>query len=253
MRALAQTIAPRTGGLIESCDARTRILAACALVILIVSLQTFPARIAALALAAGLLAASALRWREAARRLAHVEGFMAALLVLLPFTAGGPALAQFGPLTVSARGLERAFAIVLAVNASALVTLALLGALEPVRLGRAMAALGAPQRLVHLLLFLVRYLPNLREDLARQRDAMRARAFAPALSRHAWRSFGNLVGMLLVRTIERAERVDEAMRCRGFSGRFPLRAMKPMGGADARFAALAAAGALALLALDRLA
>jgi cobalt/nickel transport system permease protein len=116
-----------------------------------------------------------------------------------------------------------------------------------------MAALGAPQRLVHLLLFLVRYLPNLREDLARQRDAMRARAFAPTLSRHAWRSFGNLVGMLLVRTIERAERVDEAMRCRGFSGRFPLRAMKPMGGADARFAALAAAGALALLALDRLA
>jgi cobalt/nickel transport system permease protein len=252
MSALADRAAPRAGGLIESLDARTRLLGALALVIVIVSLQTFPARIAALALAALLVNASPLPWRDVLRRLAHVEGFMIALLVLLPFTAGGPALAQFGPLSVSARGLERAFAIVLAVNASALVTLALLGALEPVRIGRALAAMRAPQRLVHLLLFLVRYLPTLREELTRQREAMRARAFRPALSRHAWRSFGNLVGMLLVRSIERAERVEEGMRCRAFSGRFPLRAMKPMGGADARFAALAIAGALALLAMDRL-
>ena len=44
---------------------------------------------------------------------------------------------------------------------------------------------------------------------------------------------------ILVRSIERAERVDEAMRCRGFSGRFPMRRVRPMTFADARFAALA--------------
>ena len=104
MSALVDSAKPRAGGLIESLDARTRLLGALALVILVVSLQTFPSRIAALALAAGLVSASPLPWREVLRRLAHVEGFMIALLVLLPFTAGGPALAHIGPLSVSARG-----------------------------------------------------------------------------------------------------------------------------------------------------
>src|SRR5690606_10172233 len=104
-----------------------------------------------------------------------------------------------------------------------------------------------------LFMFLVRYHGIFGVELRRQFDSMRARGFRASLRRHAFRSYGNLAGMILVRSIERAERVDEAMRCRGFSGRFPMRRVRPMTNADARFAALATAAVLTLLLMDRLA
>jgi cobalt/nickel transport system permease protein len=51
---------------------------------------------------------------------------------------------------------------------------------------------------------------------------MRARAFVAGSNRHTWRSLGWLLGMLLVRSLERSRRILAAMKCRGFSGRFYL-------------------------------
>lgn len=254
---MSMTAALRPGrektGLVEDLDARTRLLSALALVMVIVSLQTFPAKILAVAMGLALVRAAGLGVAAIGRKLLHVEGFMIALLIMLPFTAPGETLASLGPLTISDRGVERALSIVLTVNASVLSILALLTTIEPVRLGRTMASLGAPARFVHLFFFLVRYLPILRDELSRHLEAMRARGFVAGVNRHTWRSFGNLVGMLLVRSIERAERVDEAMRCRGFSGRFPLRGMRALTAVDLRFAALVGVLAIALVATDALA
>jgi cobalt/nickel transport system permease protein len=171
---------------------------------------------------------------------------------MLPLTVDGRALASFGPLQITDRGVERAFAIVLTVNAAALSVLALVGALEPIRLGRAMAALGISERFVRLFMFLVRYHGIFGVEIRRQFESMRARGFRAGVRSHCFRSYGNLAGMILVRSIERAERVDEAMRCRGFSGRFPMRRVRPMTFADARFAAMAGLAVLALVLLDRL-
>ena len=71
----------------------------------------------------------------------------------------------------------------------------------------------------------VRYLSLIRDEARRLHDAMRARAFAPRSNRHTWQSYGYLIGMLLVRALERARRVEEAMACRGYSGRFPYAAL----------------------------
>jgi cobalt/nickel transport system permease protein len=40
------------------------------------------------------------------------------------------------------------------------------------------------------------------------------------MNRHTYRSFGYLVGMLLVGSLDRSQRVIAAMKCRGFRGRF---------------------------------
>jgi cobalt/nickel transport system permease protein len=146
----------------------------------------------------------------------------------------------------------RAFAIILKVNAAVLATMALLATLEPVRLGRGLASLGAPARLIHLLLFVVRYQSLFREEGARLMEAMRARGFAPKLDMRSFRAYGNFTGMLLVRSMERAERVEEAMRCRGFSGKFPLRSTRPLQQADILFMAAVALAVLCLLIWDRL-
>nr|WP_307258251.1 energy-coupling factor transporter transmembrane component T [Kaistia dalseonensis] len=71
-----------------------------------------------------------------------------------------------------------------------------------------------------------------------------ARGFRPRSSRHTWRSHGNLIGMLQVCALDRSRRIEEAMLCRGYGGRFPRRAHSPPTGPDwMRFAAVAVVGA----------
>ena len=245
--------AERQHGLIEALDPRSRLIGALVLVATFVSLHTFQGRFAALALGITLVAIARIDARTVARRLAHLEGFMVLLLIMLPLTVPGEPLAALGPFTISDRGVERAFGIVLTVNAAALCVLALIGTLEPIRLGRALAALGISERFVRLFMFVVRYHGIFAVEIRRQYESMRARGFRAGVRRHAFRSYGNLAGMILVRSIERAERVDEAMRCRGFSGRFPFRRIRAMTWADARFAAAVATLIVALVLLDRFA
>ncbi len=238
---------------IERLDPRTRILGACAMVLAAVAMHSVSGQIAMVAASATLASFAALKPRDMFHRLLHVEGFMVVLLVLLPLTMEGRAVISLGPLALSDTGLRKAFAIVLKVNAAVLATMALLATLEPVRLGRGLATLGLPARLVHILLFLVRYQTLFRDEGARLMEAMRARGFTPRLNLRTWATYGNFTGMLLVRSMERAERVEESMRCRGFSGKFPLRGTKPFQAADIIFAGALATLLAALLAWDALA
>jgi cobalt/nickel transport system permease protein len=115
-----------------------------------------------------------------------------------------------------------------------------------------MARLGVPLKLVHLFLFAVRYLHVLRAETGRLIDAMRVRAFVPRSNRHSWRTLGNLFGMMIVRSVERAERVSEAMRCRGFARRLPLLATECAGRVDYLFGGVVLLIAACLIVADRL-
>lgn len=243
---------------IAALDPRTRLLGAFAGVLAVALLSSLWVLAAAalgafaLALVAGPGAAALMR------RLIHLEGFMLVLLALLPFTVPGTPLFGAPPFVASAEGFARAVQILLKVNACGFLVFALLGGLEPVRIGAAALALMAPERLVQLFLLVVRYGGVLRAEAARLQEAMRARAFAPRASLtwslHTWRTYGHMLGMVLVRALERAERVSEAMRCRGFSGRLPASAERPaLGAADLAFALLLAAAILAAFAAEHLA
>lgn len=215
----APELVDREGSLIARLDPRTRLLCALAFVIALVPLHDLISILAALGF--GLLAVALARLPLAAlaHRLLHIEGFLVVLVVLLPFTVPGEALFTLGPLVATGPGALKALFIVLKVNAAALTLFALVASLEPVRLGQALAALGLPERLVHLFLMTVRYVAVFRKETLRLLDAMRARGFEARSNWHSWRSLGHLAGMLLVRSLDRAERVQEAMNCRGFSGR----------------------------------
>lgn len=184
------------------------------------------------------------------RRLRHVEGFLLLLLVMLPFTVAGAPVVSLGPFDASAEGLWKALAIVLKVNATVLLVFALIGDLDPLRLGHAARRLGVPLRLVQVFLFAARYVGLFQDEIRRLREAMRARAFAARTSLHGFRSYGNLAGMILVRALDRGRRVEEAMRCRAFDGRLPAIGIPEV---DRGFGACTALGLLAaagLLALD---
>ena len=94
---------------------------------------------------------------------------------------------------------------------------------------------------VYLYFFTVRYLDVLHHELDRLRRAMAVRCFRPRMNRHTYRSVGYLVGMLLVKSFDRSERIVAAMKCRGFQGRFYVAGPLALTALDAAFAAAVAA------------
>jgi cobalt/nickel transport system permease protein len=227
---------------LDRIDARVRCAAALVLVV-VTTVVTSPAALAAAAaVALGLAASARLRPKRLAARLAHVEGVVLVLLVVVPFSVPGAPVARVLGFTMTAEGLARAAALAVKVNVCLLVTLALVGTLEPTRLARALAGLRVPDRLVHLLLFLIRYLDLARLDVARLVEAMRVRGFRPRPSGRTRRALAQAAGAALVRAIERAERIEEAMRCRGFTGRLPRPRSAPLTAVDG-----AAAGGVVLV------
>lgn len=87
-------------------------------------------------------------------------------------------------------------------------------------LAGALLKLRLPRPLVTQLLFMYRYLSVLGEEAARIARAYSLRALEKSgIQFNAW---GSLAGQLLLRSIDRAERIYQAMLCRGFDGRINL-------------------------------
>ncbi|WP_170317799.1 cobalt ECF transporter T component CbiQ [Paroceanicella profunda] len=235
-------------------DPRAACLSAAILVGGTISLTGLPALGLAAALALGLCLAAGQERARLLRRLLHLEGFMAVLLVLLPLTVPGTPLLTLGPLSLSAEGLDLAVAIMLRAAAAMLFVFALLDPHEPAELATALGRLGLPRALVRMLTLVPRYVHLFRAEFHRLDEAMRARGFAPRLSLHGFRSYGNLMGMVLVRAFERADRVEDAMRCRGWTGALPETAPAvPLAARDHALPAAALAAVVALAVLDRFA
>lgn len=238
------------GGLLARLDPRSRVVGAVAFALAAVATHSLTAQGTALGLAALLAVAARLPLVGTLRRLLALEGFMAVVLVMLPFTLPGPAIIHVFGQPASAEGVRQALSIVLKANAVMLALLALLGSMEMAALGHALARLGVPERFVVLFLMTTRYIEVLHREYGRLRLAMRARAFRLRTGLHAWRSMGWLVGMLLVMSLERSERIHAAMRCRGFTGRFHVLDESRTGALDWGFGAAQAASLALLLILD---
>ncbi|MCT4608952.1 MAG: cobalt ECF transporter T component CbiQ [Pelagimonas sp.] len=239
-------------GMIGLLDPRMRILITCLFAIVTVALTTIPAMIAALAVSVSLLILSRLPIRRTLKRMAMMDSFIIFMLVLLPFTTPGDAMFTLFGFPASWQGLWKAIEIALTANAVILTLMVLVGTLEPVTLGHALHRLRCPETLVHLLMFTIRYIDVLREEYLRLRAAMKIRGFRPGTNWHTYRSFGYLVGMMLVRAIERSERVLSAMKCRGFSGKLLLLREFTYERRDYHFAALMGALCLGLVVMDLL-
>ena len=146
---------------------------------------------------------------------------MALLWLFLPFTQPGDPV-PLGPLTASREGLLFAAALTLRTNAIVLATIALIGTTPVFELVHSLQHLHLPGKLVHVAFFSYRYIDVIQQEYLRLRDAMRIRCFRPRTSLHTYTSYAYLVGMLLVRSYERSQRVYQAMLCRGFKGQFPV-------------------------------
>lgn len=103
------------------------------------------------------------------------------------------------------------FRFVLTVSAA----LALVACTGINRLGAAMERLGIPRVFVVQLLFLYRYLFVTSDQAVKMRRSVELRSGRHSLG---LRAYGSMIGHLLLRSMDRAERVHRAMVARGFDG-----------------------------------
>jgi cobalt/nickel transport system permease protein len=201
-------------GPLHRLDARGKLLAALAFVVAVVATPVGSWRLlGAMGLALAFLIG--LSGTPPRTLLLRWTGF----LVLVGFLS---AMVAPGLAARSGSGVVEAFLSVLAKNGLAFLMMLLLATVTPWRdLLLAMRRLGVPRVLVATLLFMERYLHVLLDELGRMITARRARSFRRGVSGPgslAWGLLTGMLGMLLLRSLERAERVHAAMLARGWDG-----------------------------------
>lgn len=201
-------------------DPRMRVVLGVGFALLTVLLEDWRALGCALAIGLLLTAMARLDRHDMLHGLIHINLFVLMLALFVPISTPGPAAWSLGGVQWSWPGLALAGRIALKANAVLLAARALMLSMEPATLGHACEGLRVPRKLVHIFLFMVRNIDVIWMEYRRLRNAMKLRGFRLGLSLHALRSLGYLLGMLFVRSIDRADRILEAMKCRGFDGRF---------------------------------
>jgi cobalt/nickel transport system permease protein len=201
-------------------DPRGKMVIAALFAILVAAAKSLPAALAGLALAFVWLALARLSWKKVLAKLLAVNSFIFFLWLVLPLTYPGDPVWQLGPLVATRQGVALTALITLKSNAMIIGLIALIATVPVITLGQAMQTMYLPDKLCHLLLFTYRYLYVFELEFQRLVQAMKIRGFQPRTNLHTYRSYAYLAAMLLVRSYDRADRVFQAMLCRGFHGVF---------------------------------
>jgi cobalt/nickel transport system permease protein len=205
---------------IHRLDPRVKVVSALAFSVLTAVMDSLPALFAAMAVAIILVLAAQLSIRAVAYRLAVVNGFILLMWFMLPFTYPGTQIFAVGPLHASLEGVAYALLITVKSNAIVIACIALLSTIGLADVGRALGHLRVPDKIVHIFLFMLRYMGLMSRNYQCFMTSMSVRCFRPRTNMHTYKYYANMVGMLLISSYETAEAIHAAMLCRGFTGKF---------------------------------
>lgn len=205
---------------IHRLDPRCRVIVAVFFSTWVAVADCFTPLLLALALVTGLVIMAQLPFRDLLGRLAAIWLFLLLLWLVLPFTMPGTQWFRIGPLAVTQQGMRMAALITLKTHVILLFFLSLVATLDFITLGHVLHRFRTPAKMIHLLLLTYRYLFVIQQEYRRLVRAAKVRGFKPATNLHTYRTYAYLIGMLFIRAEARAQRVFQAMRCRGFSGQY---------------------------------
>jgi len=213
---------PFAGGqsVIHRLDSRIKVIFATLYSFTVALSSTFPALLAALCFSAFLAFLARLDVRKLGARMMVMNIFILFLWLSVPVTFGGEELLRVGAFAVSREGVSLCARITVKSNAILLGFISLVATMSIAMLGHALDLLRVPGKIVQLLLLSYRYLFVIDQESHKLFRAARIRSFRPGTTMHTYRTYAYFIGMLFVRASARAERVQQAMICRGFSGKF---------------------------------
>lgn len=156
------------------------------------------------------------------KRLRYPGLFILMIVLILPLTSGDTIIGQWGPLALRQEGLMAMALVVSRFVCILTLGFVLLGTTPFVVLLRSLRALGLPTLLTDMTLLTYRYLFETADMLSTMQRSMRLRGFGYA--KRQWFSIHKqdlqrlvgLLGTLLIRSYERAEKIYTAMRLRGY-------------------------------------
>ncbi|GEM_PF-41788 len=150
-------------------------------------------------------------------RLRYPGIFLGALIVILPLFTGETVIFQFGFLSVQSEGVLYMLLVVSRFLAILTVSLVIFGTSTFLTTVTTLRSMGIPSILADMLMLTVRYIFELADALTRMQRAMKLRGFQlTKLDKRGATQLAGLVGSLLIRSYEQAERVYKAMRLRGY-------------------------------------
>ena len=216
-------------------DPRAKVLATACFILAVVSFGKYEivALLPFILYPVALLSLAGLPWGYVLRKVLLAVPFVLFVAIFNPLLDREP-MVRIGAVTLSGGWVSfLSIMIRFALTVSAAFILIACTGLDAVCLG--LERMRVPKAMVVQLLFLHRYLFVLMEETSRTIRAYSLRSFRR--SGVLWRVFGSLVGLLLLRTIDRAQRIHAAMLSRAFDGEIRIARRLSFGWRDALFVA----------------
>lgn len=199
-------------------DAATKIVIAMCFALQVAVISSIPVACTSLAVSFLFLFMARLSPIVVAKRLLFINVFTLFLWLTLPLTYQGGDTIVVAGVDMSVQGIRLATLISIKTNASIIAFISLLSTSSPAAIGRGLESLKVPRKLCYILLFSYRYIFVIHEEYLTLYRALKMRCFQAGTNMHTYRTFAYLFGMTLVRSHNRAERIQQAMVLRGFDG-----------------------------------
>lgn len=146
--------------------------------------------------------------------------FTLPFLIILPFTVKGEKLWSLGSLVITKEGIEYGTILVLRALSAAMLMLTMVATTGFAETIKALDKLGIPEKLTQLVTFSYRYIFVLIWEAKRLIRALKARGFRQRADLYTLKTMGKVIGTLFLKSYERAERVHQALKSRGYQGGF---------------------------------
>lgn len=236
--------------LVCNADPAVRVFLAMAFALVLSLLQGLCTSLAGLGISIVLALVLAPNLRRLCQNLLVANCFVLFVWLTVPWTMPGTALWSPGPFCFTYEGVELSLRVTIKCNAILLAFLTFMADMKPAGLGCALERLHVPAKLVFLILLTSRYVHVIGDEWKRLKMAAALRGFVPGSNMHTYRTLASMLGLTLVNSMDRAQRVYEAMLLRGFAGHFHMLEESRPRGADRVLVLVCLIVLLALLLAD---
>ena len=208
--------------IIHVVDPRIKMLFAVLFSIIIAITHKLPVAVCGLGLAVILILIARLNMKHLFARVIVANIFIVFLWLILPFSMPGKTVFEILGMSASYEGILYTMLITVKCNAIVLLNIALLSTSSISDLVHALRHFRIPDKLIHIFFFLFRYANVMVGEYDVLQRTLKVRGFKPKTSVHTYRTYGAVIGTLLVRGHDRSEQIHRAMVCRGFKGKYWL-------------------------------